>query len=129
MGKKDFNLKVKDTWNESTQGLTEKECRIINDKVLNHIAVDPKNSEYLHFDLEGLRSYRLPSGKRIIFAICNECREKGFEKANGCRDCAENPDNTIILFAFGEHDPVYNRLGRQRKYMLKNLKRKLKKSR
>lgn len=123
MPKTDYELRQNPLWKTTTQGLSDKMKEIVNDKVLNHIKSRPYDSEYLRLELEGLRSYKMQSGNRIIFAICKECRKHGFESANNCGDCKEIPDNTIMLFVFGGHD-IYKALGRKREKAWKKVKRK-----
>jgi hypothetical protein len=96
---------------------------IVNDKVMNHIQPNPYGQESLHFGLDGLRSYnKLETDNRIIFAICEECREKELQTANNCRNCKNIPDNAIMLFAFGGHD-FYIEFGRQRSKAVEKAKR------
>lgn len=129
MSPKEYELRQTELWENTTQRLSKKMKRIINDKVLNHIKPHPYDSEYLALELEGLRSYnKLRSGNRIIFAICEECRKGGFQSVNNCIDCEEISDNTIVLFAFGGHD-IYADLGRKRKKMLQKAKKKKKRLR
>ena len=124
MPKISYVVRQRDLWEITTQGLSQRMKRIVNDKVLNHIKPKPYDSEYLRLELEGLRSYtKMKLGNRIIFAICEECRKNGFESANNCPDCKEIPDNTIMLFAFGGHD-IYDWLGRKRKKAWKKAKKK-----
>jgi hypothetical protein len=114
----EYDVRKKDWWDGTFQSLPEKTKRIVDDKVWNHIRLNPEDSEALKLDLKGLRSYRLKSGTRIIFAICRECREMGFVKVNGCVDCKEIKDETIMLFVVGHHD-VYNWFSRKRKNLLR----------
>lgn len=101
--------------------------RIVNDKIMNHIRTNPYDSEYLRCECAGLRSYtKFKSDNRIVFAICKECRENGFENVNNCEDCDEITDNTIMLFAFGGHD-IYDWLGKKRKKALKKAKKQRRK--
>lgn len=112
-----------DLWIETTQGLSSKMKETINDKVLNHIKPNPYSSEPLKFGLEGLWSYnKMKSDNRIVFAICKDCRKKGFESLNNCLNCKESADNTIVLFAFGGHD-IYKLLERKRKRAWKKVKK------
>ena len=121
-----FKLRLKDTWKDTTKGLSDKMKGIINDKVENHIKYDPYGSESLYGPLEGLWSYnKLETDNRIIFAICGDCRKRGFTSVNNCSDCEEISDDTVMLFAFGGHD-MYDTFGRQRKKAWEKAKRKRK---
>ena len=119
MTKNNYNLRQTKLWEDTTNALPKKISRIINDKVLNYIKNNPKSYEKLHFELKGLRSYnKFKSGNRIIYAICEECRFEGLENVNNCIDCDAIPNNTIMLFAFGNHD-IYKNLKRKRKIYFK----------
>jgi len=124
MPKKQYRLyQNDDTWTPSTANLSPKMKRIVNDKIINHIQPDPYGQEALHFGLDGLRSYnKLETDSRIIFAICEECREKKLQTANNCKNCKDIPDNAIMLFAFGGHD-IYDKLERQRSKAVEKAKR------
>jgi mRNA-degrading endonuclease RelE of RelBE toxin-antitoxin system len=81
--------------------------KIINKKVETVLKYNPYKSEKLDPPLEGLRSYHIPNSEyRIIFAICNECREKHNQSKNNCpnSDCTHIPDESIMLFTCGPHD-------------------------
>lgn len=124
MPKKQYRLYQNDgTWIPSTLNLSPKMKRIIEDKVQNYIQPNPYGQEPLHFGLDGLRSYnKLETDSRIIFAICEECREKELQTANNCINCKNIPDNAIMLFAFGGHD-FYDKLERLRSKAVEKAKR------
>lgn len=124
---KTFELRITDFWKNTTQGLSDKMKRIVNDKVENHIKNKPYTSESLHGPLEGLWSYnRLSTDNRIIFAVCEDCRKRGLTPINNCKGCQEISNDTIMLWAFGGHD-IYKELGRQRKKTWQKEKRRMKK--
>jgi Txe/YoeB family toxin of Txe-Axe toxin-antitoxin module len=127
MPKTEYVLRQRDDlWTETTQGLSLRMKKIVDDKVRNHIRPNPYDSEPLHFELEGLWSYnKMKSDNRIVFAICEDCRKREFESVNNCLDCEKIADNTIMLFAFGGHD-IYTWLGRKRKKAWKKAKKKKK---
>ena len=68
--------------------------------------------------LVGFRSYHIEHTKyRIIFAICEECRMKGYEALLGCPpSCALLRDMTVVLLCYGIHH-VYEWLTDQRNAM------------
>jgi Txe/YoeB family toxin of Txe-Axe toxin-antitoxin module len=110
-----YIIRVKDAaWIPSTQNLPPQLKIIINDKVENHIAVQPYHSERLDYELSGLWSYnKIQSDSRIIYAICEDCRKRKLTAMNNCGECKELPDNTIMLWIFGGHD-MYEDLKRER---------------
>lgn len=122
---RNFKLRVTDLWKVTTQGLSNKMKRIVNDKVENHIKHRPYDQEPLQGSLEGLWSYnKLKSDNRIIFAICEDCRKRGLTSVNNCYECEKfSDDDTIMLWAFGGHD-FYKRLERKRKKTWKKAKKK-----
>jgi len=68
-------------------------------------------SELLVGELKGFRSARVTKSFRIIFTICEECRNRKFQKFVGCSSalCKEKDLKTIIFLTFGPHDMVYSR--------------------
>jgi len=124
MPKKQYRLyQNDDMWISSTSNLSPKMKQIVNDKVTNHIQPNPYGQEALHFGLDGLRSYnKLETDSRIIYAICEECREKELQTANNCPDCRNIPNDAIMLFAFGGHD-FYTDLERRRSKAVEKAKR------
>src|SRR3972149_9185513 len=56
-------------------------------KKVQRLSKDPyKNckSELLVGELKGLRSARITKSFRVIFAVCEECRTRNFQKLSGC---------------------------------------------
>ena len=89
----------------SVTGLNEHVRKIIDDKVLNSIKIDPFGNEELHYELEGLWSYnKLKTGGRIIYAICEDCRKKGATIINNCSICTEMENDVILLWEYNDHD-------------------------
>lgn len=109
-------------WNE----LSDHEQRLVNDKLWTDtraIRFYPHDSEPLRGELEGLRSYnKFESDLRIYFAICHECRQKGFPSVNNCTDCSSMENDVVKLFAAGPH-PIYDSLSRERRKRLRKKER------
>jgi Txe/YoeB family toxin of Txe-Axe toxin-antitoxin module len=85
-------------------------------KKVDSIINDPYyNSEMLenrpNYNLFGLRSKRIDRNFRIIFAICEECRNLFSEKdEKPCYFCDKDlSDKTIIFFCVQPHEKVYNK--------------------
>jgi len=68
-------------------------------------------SELLVGNLKGLRCARLTKSIRIIFAICEECRKRGWQELNGCSEtlCRQLPSRTVIFFTVDVHEKAYDR--------------------
>ena len=59
---------------------------------------DPiRNSIELNYDLKGKRRVRI-GDYRLIYAVCLDCRQKGYTKFNQCYDCKSHNDNSIVYF-------------------------------
>ena len=67
-------------------------------------------SELLVGELKGLRSARITKSFRIIFAVCEECRARKFQKLVGCSPavCKETALKTIVFLTFGPHEEAYS---------------------
>lgn len=79
------------------------------EKRLDDLRNDPYAGSYflVGATLKGKRA--LHAGKlRIVFAICEECRELEHTRFNDCYDCDEIPDNTIVVFTVDSHDRAYS---------------------
>lgn len=68
-------------------------------------------SELLVGELKGLRSARITKSFRVVFVICEECRNRKFQKLTGCSSalCKEMDLKTIIFLTFGPHDMAYSK--------------------
>lgn len=76
---------------------------------IDQILVDPyRKTERLGrkggLDLRGCRSARVTRNFRIIFVICEECRQ-----VPECRFCLcdELPDRTVVFLTVGPHEKAY----------------------
>jgi len=67
-------------------------------------------SELLVGELKGLRSARITKSFRIIFAVCEECRARKFQKLVGCSPAfyKEMTLKTVVFLTFGLHDEAYS---------------------
>ena len=79
-------------------------------KAIEKLRTNPYyNSEQLS-GKKGKRKHDLRPNYRLIFAICEECRNLNFIRNNGCSNCEENDDNTLVLFDVGPRENFYNKL-------------------
>jgi len=59
---------------------------------------DPyRNSIELIYELKGKRRVRI-GDYRLIYAVCEECRKRGYIQFNQCYNCESKEDNSIIFF-------------------------------
>lgn len=105
-----FMLRQKEEFERKTRCLPNHVRGIVNDKIVNHIQEKPFSTEELAYELSGLWSYNdMKTDSRIIYAVCEDCRRKKATSLNGCVECGEMPDNTIMLWDFGTH-VIYDQL-------------------
>lgn len=78
-----------------------KRDNILENRITNQIEdmkTDPfRNSIELTHELKGKRRVKV-GDYRLVYAVCEECRKKGYENFNGCYDCESKPVNSIIFF-------------------------------
>ena len=67
------------------------------------------NSERLDGEYKGKRKHEFRGNYRLIFVICEECRKLKHTRYNGCSNCGENKDNTLVLFDVGPRENFYNK--------------------
>jgi hypothetical protein len=65
---------------------------------IGNLIEDPyHNTKFMKGQHQHLRKARLNDSDRLAFVICEECRELGHTRFNGCSDCASAPENTIVI--------------------------------
>jgi mRNA-degrading endonuclease RelE of RelBE toxin-antitoxin system len=80
------------------------------DRKLERVLQDPyHNTEYLddkrgHLNLRGCRSVRIDRNFRIIFVICEECRNVAECSYCFCEGLA---DKTVVFLTIGPHERAY----------------------
>jgi hypothetical protein len=79
------------------KGQTNEYCQLVNSKIqdLKH---DPyRNSELMKGPHKGRRKVRINNSDRLVFIICEECRECGFHTIFRCSDCKTTSECTLIF--------------------------------
>jgi len=71
--------------------------RQIEERIRDLIADPWHNTQFLRGQYRGKRKLRLNRTDRLVFVICEECRELGHFVYNQCEHCDETPENTIII--------------------------------
>jgi hypothetical protein len=65
---------------------------------IENLKDDPyHNTKFMKGQHKYRRKARLNDSDRLAFVICEECRELGHTKFNRCSDCADAPENTIVI--------------------------------
>lgn len=84
------------------------------DKFITRILQDPYyNAHYLTkkkgVDLTGKMSRHMTANFVFVYAVCEDCISKGFQKYNECRICDNTPQKRVIFFAFDKHEDIYSK--------------------
>lgn len=58
------------------------------------------NDSWMGYEYAGMHKKYIkgPTGYRILFAICEECRKLGHDKRLLCSDCTQNNDLVVVFF-------------------------------
>lgn len=65
---------------------------------INDLIADPwHNTRFLKGQYRGKRKLRLNRTDRLVFVICEECRELNHAIYNQCADCDTIPENTLKI--------------------------------
>jgi len=87
----------------------------VSEYIEKELVNDPyKNSKHLRQNLRGINSHKMGglSNFRLIFVICERCREVGYDKILRCPDCNEMEDKTVKLILYDYRDKIYDSLER-----------------
>jgi len=99
----DKNLKI---YASLKKQIEKKVIFILDDPYYNTEPLQDKKG----YDLRGLRSKKIDRNFRIIFAICEECKQMRLQdkNINICIDCPEDaPEKTVIFLTVGTHKGAY----------------------
>ena len=80
----------------------------VNKVILNEIQINPENFALMKYEYAGIREVRIGKQLRLLFAICDECRELRTELIR-CSDCNELDQNSIKLLTLFSHKKRYPR--------------------
>ena len=83
------------------QSIKRRVDRVLSDPYLNTETLSDPSGK---LNLRGCRSARIDRNFRIIFVICEECRN-----IPGCEYCFcdDLPDKTVVFLTVGPHDRAY----------------------
>ena len=85
------------TFEKQLRGLGERFREKIEEKIQDLVSNPWHNTQFLKGQYRGKRKLRLNSRDRLVFVICEECRELNHMKYNQCEDCETTPENTIKI--------------------------------
>ena len=82
---------------EQIRGLEKGFRRKIEERI-DDLKADPwHNTKFLKGQYRGKRKLWLNRSDRLVFVICEECRELGHTIYNQCSDCDTTPENTLVI--------------------------------
>jgi hypothetical protein len=85
------------SFSEQLVGMPPKFIESVKKKI-EALSNDPyHNTRFMKGQHKGKRKARLNDSDRLVFVICEECRELGHWRYNRCRDCATTPENTLVI--------------------------------
>jgi Txe/YoeB family toxin of Txe-Axe toxin-antitoxin module len=92
-----YNPFYTETVKEQIKGLDARSRGRVEERIKDLIADPWHNTEFLKAQYRGKRKLRLNYTDRLVFVICEECRELRHFVYNKCRDCDETAENTIVI--------------------------------
>lgn len=105
----EFNIYQAPKFEEKFESLAKNVRNATIKKLKKDIQSNPYSpSKNLSGNLKGKRETYIGKEYRLIFSICEECREKGYTKFNPCEDCEEKGDNSIVLWVIHHKDSNEN---------------------
>lgn len=101
---------IKDDALEYAKNLDSDTRNKINERMAELERNFKKYSKSLKANLKGLRSINITRKHRIVFAVCRECRDSGWEELNKkrCGCCGTLPLDAIHVIKIGPRKNVYD---------------------
>lgn len=56
------------------------------------------NTPFAKGQWRGKRHFYINRSDRILFAVCEECKNAGHQPFNGCSECGKLPENAFVVF-------------------------------
>jgi mRNA-degrading endonuclease YafQ of YafQ-DinJ toxin-antitoxin module len=104
-----FNLQESKQFKKEFKNFDRKTQEKINNTILEEIQTNPKNFPLMKYEYAGLRESKIVGTLRLLFAICDECRELR-NNLKKCIDCNEIEQNTIKLLSVFYHKHKYPKI-------------------
>jgi len=82
---------------EQLKQLSQRDVSKIEQQISDLLSDPWHNTEFLKGQYRGKRKIWLNRLDRLVFVICEECRESGHRSFNQCADCDSVPDNTVVI--------------------------------
>ena len=94
-----YDVRFSATFMNKLTAQTESQRRTIEGKIklVRSAPLTACKSERLRWDLSGKRSARVDQRWRLIYAICEECHQRGDQGRNlmDCPECEQVPSKTV----------------------------------
>ena len=104
-----FELQQTERFKRDFDSFDKKTQETINEIILNEVQINPRNFTLMKYEYAGFREVRLKRNLRLLFAICDECRELRISLRR-CIDCSEIDQNNIRLLTSFYHRNRYPRI-------------------
>jgi mRNA-degrading endonuclease RelE of RelBE toxin-antitoxin system len=104
-----FELRVSGEFDRNFKKFDRKTQEKINGLILEEILTNPKNFPLMKYEYAGFREVRVIGNLRLLFAICDECRELR-NNLKKCVDCEELDQNIIKLLTTFYHKKKYPKI-------------------
>jgi len=104
-----FELQQTERFKQDFDSFDKKTQETINEIILEEIQINPKNFPLMKYEYAGLREVKIVGNLRLLFAICDECRELR-NKLKRCVDCNEIDQNSIKLLTAFYHRNKYPKI-------------------
>lgn len=92
-----YNPVYTQTFEKQLRELGGKFLEIIKEKIQNLVNDPWHNTRFLKGQYRGKRKLWLNRTDRLVFVICEECRELNHKIYNQCEDCGSIPENTLKI--------------------------------
>lgn len=84
-------------FDEQINGVSKDYRQMVENKIEDLIADPWHNTRFLKGQYRGKRKLRLTRKDRLVFVICEECRELNHTIYNKCNDCDSTPEDTLVI--------------------------------
>lgn len=95
-----YDAYFSDDFNEHFKKLTKKDAALrerLKEKIEEMKLEKPRNSIEYIADLKGKWKMRV-GDYRMLYAYCEDCKLKRYERLNQCHDCQAKDNNAIVFF-------------------------------
>lgn len=107
----DYACYFTESFQKQLKKLTKKDKKLrnrIEDKIID-LSTHPKHNTDVLLGHPALGKRKIRIGQyRMVFKICIECRENGYDTEENCIDCTKRDDNSLVFFLIDKRKKIYN---------------------